>query len=486
MSPDMQRPNILIIHTDQQRWDTLKANGNQDIHTPNLDRLAAEGVNFDHHFVQNPVCMPSRVSFLTGQYPSALRITHMGVPVPSSTMTLAHLLRPYGYRSAYFGKMHFLPHANRDHRVPHPAYGFDQLEICDEPGIYEDSYRAWVRSLAPDQLEHLSIGLPPSTDTWYRTMGWAGAVPHQVVRPRDGMGVIHPFPGDEQYTHSAWVADRTIDFLHQQPDRRPFLCMAGFYPPHTPWVVPQRYLDLYDPTSFRLPAFPPELEAGRVAAGCTDERLRLDRHGYYALISEVDHHVGRILEALSGAGLAGQTLVIFTSDHGFWMGEHLKWSKGYPGDDAIARVPLLVRWPGALASPGRTVHGLIEAVDVLPTLLEAAGIPIPPHVQGRSFLSALVGAQGDSGPRPTEGVPFAGREAVLMESAGWKNLRSATFRYLVRSDGRESLWDLAADPGENHDVAADPAYSAILTEGRHLLLKRLLQIEQPLERTWPY
>src|SRR3712207_3030163 len=134
----MRRPNILIVYTDQQRWDALGANGNHDIKTPNLDRLAAEGVNFTHHVVQNPVCMPSRVSFLTGQYPSTLRTTHMGVPVPADTLTLPRMLKNYGYVSANIGKLHFLPHANRDHRAVHPDYGFDQLEISDEPGCYED------------------------------------------------------------------------------------------------------------------------------------------------------------------------------------------------------------------------------------------------------------------------------------------------------------------------------------------------------------
>jgi arylsulfatase A-like enzyme len=123
-----------FIYTDQQRWDTLGVNGNREILTPNLDRLAAQGVNFDHHFVQNPVCMPSRVSCLTGQYPSTLRISHMGVPVPEQTSTLPRLLKPYGYTCANIGKLHFVPHANRDHREAYPDYGFDHTEISDEPG----------------------------------------------------------------------------------------------------------------------------------------------------------------------------------------------------------------------------------------------------------------------------------------------------------------------------------------------------------------
>ncbi|MCY4525785.1 MAG: sulfatase-like hydrolase/transferase, partial [Anaerolineaceae bacterium] len=178
----MERPNILILYTDQQRHDALGINGNADIQTPVLDRLARDGVNFDHCFVQNPVCMPSRASFLSGCYPSSLGITHMGVPLPADVVTLPHLLRPYGYRSANIGKLHFLPHANRDHRVPHPMYGFDHLEISDEPGVYEDAYRAWVRSFAPEQLDELSAGLPPGAEVWRRTLG----IPDEVRHPHAG------------------------------------------------------------------------------------------------------------------------------------------------------------------------------------------------------------------------------------------------------------------------------------------------------------
>ena len=128
--------------------------------------------------------MPSRVSMLTGHYPSALRITHMGVPVPPDTVALPYLLRPYGYRTANIGKLHFLPHANRDHRTPHPAYGFDHLEISDEPGVYEDAYRAWVRRAAPDQLDFLSVGLLPATGVWYDLMGVADSWTHPDLAER--------------------------------------------------------------------------------------------------------------------------------------------------------------------------------------------------------------------------------------------------------------------------------------------------------------
>ena len=468
----MKRPNILILYTDQQRHDALGANGNREILTPNLDRFAIEGVNFDHHFVQAPVCMPSRASFLSGCYPSQLGITHMGVPMPEDIVTLPHLLRPYGYRSSNIGKLHFLPHANRDHRVPHPAYGFDHLEISDEPGVYEDAYQAWVRTVAPEQIDRISVGLPPGADVWQRTMGIQDEVQHPLAGPRQDFRDAIPFPAPDEVTHTAFVADQTIAFLRQQ--RGPFLCIAGFYSPHAPWVVPQRWLDCYDRQALGLPQYPPEIEASRNAAGFSDEALRTARHGYYAMVSEVDHHVGRILAALDEQGLAENTIVVFTSDHGEWLGEHLRFGKGWPGADAISRVPLLLRWPAGGLVSRRRVSEIVEAVDVLPTLLEAAGIQIPPHLQGTSLLPLSRGAPADSS------------ASAVMEANGWKTLRTAGHRYLVHADGRESLWDLEQDPREYRDVAGDEQYSAVLAEHRHVLLQRLLAMERPLPRTWIY
>lgn len=471
----MKRPNILIIYTDQQRWDAVGVNGNSEIITPNLDRLARQGTNFDHCFVQNPVCMPSRVSFLTGQYPSQLGITHMAVPVPRDTVTLPRLLKPYGYRSANIGKLHFLPHANRDHRVPHPDYGFDHLEICDEPGVYQDAYRAWVERQAPDQLDHLSVGLPPATDAWYKVMGRADPVKHPAEGGRHDFRGPIPFPGRAEFTHSSFVAEQTIAFLTQQDGRRPFLCIAGFFSPHAPWVVPQRYLDMYDPATFSLPDYPPALTAQQAAIpSCSDARRRAAKHGYYAMVSEVDDHVGRILDQLDAQGLADDTIVVFTSDHGEWLGDHMLFGKGYPGDDAVSRVPLIIRWPAEDVSRGKTVSEIVEAVGVVPTLLTCAGIQIPPHIQGHGLASALRGAE------------FDGSGSALLEAAGWKSLRTPGYRYVIRGDGEEHLWDLTRDPVGDEDVAGDPRYAVELAQQRLFLLQRILKIERPGMRVWPY
>jgi arylsulfatase A-like enzyme len=467
----VKRPNILILQTDQQRWDALGANGNRDISTPNLDRLANQGVNFNRCFVQNPLCMPSRFSFLSGRYPSTLGVTHNGVPVPVDAPTLPRLLQPYGYHSADIGKLHFLPHANRDHREPHPDYGFDHLEVSDEPGCYEDAYRAWVRRRAPEQLDLISVGLPPAAATWQRLTGRSDGIKHPEERfPKHPI----PFAGRPDLTHTAFVSEQTVEYLRTRRADTPFLCIAGFYSPHSPWVVPPEFLEIYDPETIALPDFPEEVEAQRGEAGFTDQVLRGARHGYYAMVSEVDHHVGRILEALDERGMAESTIVVFTSDHGDWLGEHLRWGKGYPAHDCISRVPCIVRWPEGTGSAGRTVTDIVEAVDVVPTLLECAGIQVPSQLQGRSLKPIL------------EGEEAAPRDAAMVEFTGWKSLRTDRFRYIAEGDGGESLFDLEAPFGEYHDVAHEPGYADALADMRRRMVNRLIEMERPSPRTWAY
>jgi arylsulfatase A-like enzyme len=466
----LKRPNILLIHTDQQRWDTLKANGNGLIKTPNLDRLAAEGTNFDHCFVQNPVCMPSRVSMLTGQYCSALKITHMAVTVPEQTLTIQKLLRNYGYYNALIGKLHFLPHSNRDHREPHPAYDFHRMELSDEPGCYEDAYRAWVRSKAPDQLDCVSLGLPQLTEVWQRNTGFKDGIKHPA---RSLKGAV-PFQGRSDLTNAAFVGEQTMQFLNDHQGA-PFFCFASFYSPHSPWVAPQEFMDLYDPAGIPVPDFPPDVEARRSEGKFSDEEIRSVTHGYYAMISEVDHWVGKILDTLDELNLSDDTIVVFTSDHGEWLGEHLKYGKGYWAPDAVSRVPLIFKVPAAWrGARERHVLDIVECVDIVPTLLRLAGIPIPAEIQG------------DQLPVTTDYKDCEGDGLGLTEYHGWKSLRLPNFRYVVNSDGSEQLYDLKTDPREYTNVANESEYAGALNRARTALIQRMLRIEQPLKREWAY
>lgn len=462
----MKRPNILLIYTDQQRWDALGASGNNEIHTPNLDKLAAGGAFFSQHFVQNPICMPSRASFMSGRYPSSLGITHMAVPVPEETMTLPKYLRNYGYRTANIGKLHFLPHANRDHRNVHPNYGFDHLEISDEPGCYEDAYRAWVRMKAPGQLPYLSLGLPPATEVWYELMNIQDHIEHPEREPKHAVA----FPGRSDVTHSTFVTEQTIEFIRR--DRpEPWLCVSGFYSPHAPWVAPQEFLDLYDPDQLTLPEYPPEFEAKRSGKYFSDYELRSVKHGYYAMISEVDYCVGKLMQELKDTGQDENTIVIFTSDHGEYLGDHLRYQKGYPGEDCISRVPLIIHHPKM--NPQK-IEGIVEAVDVLPTILECCAVPVPSILQGESLAPAL------------RGEAFPGKKCAIMEYDQWRNIRTADFRYLCESDGKEGLYDIRTDPAQYHNLAGEPEYQDELSRMRKLMLQRMIEINQPIPRVWPY
>lgn len=192
------------------------------------------------------------------------------------------------------------------------------------------------------------------------------------------------------------------------------------------------------------------------------------------MVSEVDHHVGRIMACLKETGQSEDTIVIFTSDHGEWLGEHLKYGKGYPGNDSVSRVPLILCWPRGIDRPGRTLSSIVEAVDVLPTLLECCGIQIPHGLQGRSLLPYIEGKRGSH------------RDSALMEHHGWKNLRTERYRYLCESSGKEMLYDIGKDPREYADIAQEPAYSDVLSEMRGRMLHRLLEMERPLPRIWSY
>jgi arylsulfatase A-like enzyme len=465
-------PNVLFILTDQQRWDSLGASGNPDVHTPNLDRLASTGTYFTNCHVQNPVCMPSRASILAGRYPSALGITDMGVPFPENEAHLATYFSRAGYETAYFGKLHFLPHANRDHTLPHPDYGYDQIAISDEPGVYEDAYRAWVRARAPSQLDLLSFGLPPARATWLKTMGWNDTVQHPAPPAGTGGGrhdAAGPvaFPGRDDCTHTAFVRERTLDFLRRRRDGQPFLCVASFYPPHAPWRTPQKYLDLYQPDQLQLPENLPE----PVGDHLTETQLRAARHGYYAMVSEVDDAVGSLMDGLREQGLEDNTIVVFLSDHGEWLGEHGRFGKGYPAHDAVSRVPCIFRVPG---QEPRCLDGLVEAVDVLPTLLELCGLTVSSRLQGRSLANTCKG--GD----------FCPRSSALIEQGGWSGLRTPTHRYNLRADATEHLFDLEASPSGHVEVTQDPAHASALSQCRKELALRQLQIRQPHLPIWRY
>jgi arylsulfatase A-like enzyme len=450
---EMKRPNVLVLFTDQQRWDTINCAGNPHIQTPNLDRLAREGVLFENAFCNNPVCMPSRQSMLSGQYPSAIGCNANGIEMREGVPTLATILKPYGYHTANLGKLHFKNHSNRNHREPHPTYGFDHLVLSDEPGCYDDAYIKWVEAHDPSQVENCRCTTPPA---------WTGKP--VVKQPRD-THEPYLFEGPEHLTHSAFVADETADFIRHHSGQ-PFFAIAGFYAPHAPVNPPARFVEMYDISQMPLPL----MAEGENRLGLSDDEWRKVKAYYYALVTHVDDQIGRILAALDEVGEREDTIVIFTSDHGDHLGDHGTVAKGPPGYDSCLHVPLIVCWPGAIPG-GQRKPELIELVDIAPTLVDLCGVQIPPVFQGRSFRPLM------------QGEAYEERPSVFMEyhdpfGVSWKTVRTHEFKYCISNREGELLFDLRSDPGELNNVADDGDHREALNRMREELVRRWFSVEK--------
>jgi len=429
----MKRPNVLFLYTDQQRWDALGASGNPCIHTPNLDRLASGGVLFENAFCNAPVCMPSRQSMLSGQYPSVVGCTCNGIEMPEDALTVQRILRASGYRTAQI-------------------YGFDHMLLSDEPGCYDDAYIKWVEMHDPAAVPLCQASTPPA---------WTGkpveAEPRNTHEP-------YLFRGPEGLSHSAFVADECISFVEQQCGS-PFFAIGGFYAPHTPLNPPKRFVDLYDIDSLPLPHMNPDDNR----LGLSQAAWRKVKAYYYALVSHVDDQVGRILDGLERLGIADDTLVLFTSDHGEHLGDHGRIQKGAPGYDSCSHVPLLMSYAGGFAG-GQRHASLVEGVDIVPTILDYCGVQIPPQLQGRSLRPLL------------DGKPFEARNSVFIEhrfpfGASWKTVRTREFKLCASGDGQRELYDLRSDPHELHNVAGDEQYSATMADMQAELVRRWFDVE---------
>ena len=358
---EAQRPNILFIMTDQHRWDCLGANGNELIQTPHLDALASDGANFTHFFVQAPVCVPSRVSFFTGRYPHSHKNRVNYTPLDRSEVLMQARLREVGYQTASVGKLHYHPPTAAEAK----RTGFDFVELHDAVSPLDpfSDYVAWRK-------QH-----DPQAHIGYRAL--AKNVP-------DGK---NPFRQaiDEQFTETSWVGLRTRHYIRQMTDDdQPFFLFCSFWKPHAPFEVPQPFDSLYDGVEIPLPD-PVTLEEimrlpvplrllilrGRPAYDTDRTRLQWMYRSYYGAISHIDREVGRILAALAEAGVAENTIVVFSSDHGDQLLEH-----GLMGKncffEASVRVPFILRWPGQIR-PGQHEE-LVESVDLVPTLFELAGL----------------------------------------------------------------------------------------------------------------
>jgi arylsulfatase len=477
------RPNVLLICTDQQRYDALGASGNDEIDTPNLDRLAAEGVLFENCYVQNPVCGPSRASLMTGRYVHSHGLWANGVALPPHERIFTKDLADAGYDCGLVGKLHLSAcHGGRTETRPDDGFRVFRWAHDPYPGSSENEYHRWLRAYRPDLYD---AAVDPESPVTFDTM-----------------------PSEAHY--SRWIGNETIQFLRSGRERdKPFCFVANFFDPHHGFGAPKEYVDRYDPAVLSRPVTvtgelagkPPIFsEASRRSyAGhargfveYTDTELQQVKAAYYAMVTLVDAEVGRILAALEQEGLAGNTLVIFTSDHGEMLGDHQLMLKGPMMYDCAVRVPLLMRWPGSLPAGHRRTE-LVQWIDLAPTVLDAAGLPPLCRCQGASLLR-LARGESDAWHRDWALSEYRDSGHPYDPAVHTTMLRHDRWKLVVHhgppATGRQrtgELYDLVADPRELDNLWDVDTHADV----RHALQEKLLDVlvvaedrSQPREAFW--
>ena len=458
----MKRKHIFLIITDQQRYDTIAALGAGHMHTPHLDRLVREGTSFDNCFVTAPSCVPSRASLFNGCYPHATGILRNG---QAWQRTWVSSLAEHGYHCVNVGKMHTIPYDAKA--------GFAERFVAENKDRYYEG--RWYADEWDKALVHRGQ-VKPSRER-YR------ALPDY----RDRLGAYDwTLPAE---SHADFFVGGLAEWwLQTRPKPEKLFMQIGFLGPHPPYdplpAYAQRYLDdpnlpVPEPRPSDLDDLPAFLKAKRVhdtqvdhdavlwKLDPTHEQLRRLRAYYAANVTMIDEALGRLLATLERQGYLDDALIVFTSDHGDNLGDHglsQKWSMY----DTVTRVPAIVWAPGEVAAGVRQA-GLCQLFDLGPTVLEWAGVPVPPHCQARSLMPAL---QGD---------PWTGRDQVYAEQAGDVALTGAGLFTMIRESRYKlmhiagsdegQLFDLQADPGELRNLWNDPASR----EERLRLVAALLQ-----------
>ncbi len=448
--------NVIWITTDHMRYDVLGANGHPSAFTPNLDRLFRNGVSFDNCFCQNPLCMPSRCSFMTGLYPPQTQVTNNGRDLrPDFSPTAPEVFRNAGFQTAQIGKLHFQSHEDCDlDPRPRHSYGFDVFWQAEEPGPYEDAYLKWLRGEHPGLVDLFRV---PRSNSPHRIAGESCTV------------LNAPW----QASFSGWVAEQTSRYLSghfgQRTDNQ-FIHM-GFYAPHPP-LNPTA--DMFAPyKDIVIPAArihdnegddKPEMLKrwlDQADPGRADEY----RRHFLAMVTGVDFAVGQLVATLTQIGALEDTLIVFSADHGDMCGDHGIYGKGHHFYDEVMHLPLALHWPRGLGTAERRVKGLFEMVDLLPTLMGLCGLPAHPAMAGKSCSEALL-----------ENREPEGRESVFAyHDPGHVMVRTEAGKYIRFADGGEVLYDFADREAERVNHALDPACKKQLDHMRGLAMARILE-----------
>jgi arylsulfatase len=471
--PANDTPNILWIMTDQQPVGTVGAFGNPTIKTPHIDRMAHEGVRFDQAFIAAYPCGPSRASLLTGLYAHNHGAVTNEVLLDEALPSLGNLCAETGYQTAYLGKWHLGGLMTRhgdgwySRRIPNDEqFTFEPVD----GGTGEDEsctgFSEWIGGWRHYRDYLRQVGFGKQVDE-HRALGQHNALP-------SGPDSEHSFSLIPQEHHvEAFIADQAERYIRAAADsgRQPFAAVVSFYGPHLPVTPPRPWDELYAmadvPVPFGIdedltakPANQAEARS-RFADGWTTEQYIDYVRRYWGFVSYIDEQIGRVLRALDETGQAENTIVVFASDHGDMIGEHgLIYKLTGAVYDTLMRTPLIVRYPKHLAAGG-VCSQLISSIDILPTVLDLAGIEVPSGLDGRSFMPSIRDPKQVHRPRVFTDVMNKG---LIVFDGRWK------YGFHWALDNAQELYDLHDDPHEQHNRAHDATCASIVKDLRaHLI-----------------
>lgn len=403
-----RRPNVIYFFPDQMRAQAMGCQGNEQIKTPNIDRLASQGVHFNNTLANTPVCCPARAILQSGQYCHKNGMVANDLRLREDITSLGDVLSAEGYRTGFVGKWHLDGGQRMPGYVP--------------PGPRRQGWQSW----ATNQCSHRHF----STQYF-----------------RDTPDVI-PM---EKFETEGWT-DLGLEFIDENRGADdPFFLMLQLGPPHNPYKAPPEYEAMYDAESIQLR---PNYKKGERVPG------KQDIASYYAMVTGIDDQVGRLMKTLDEWGLSEDTIFVFNSDHGDMLGSQGMWLKRKPWEESI-RVPGIIRYPAKI-KPGRESNALISHVDMMPTLLSLCGAPIPGEVQGQD-LSKLVLGDTEEGPESAYFQIFGPYQSGGVADA-WRGVRTQRYMYARYRDKPWVLYDLEKDPYEMENLADDPAAASLVAE----------------------
>lgn len=491
-----KKPNILLITSDQQHYNTIGA-FNEEIKTPNLDRLVKEGTYFKRAYTVNPTCTPTRASLITGKYPSQHGAWTLGTKLMESEHTVGEDFIRAGYRTALVGKAHFQPLKGEDGYESLEAYPILQ-DLDFWRNFHECFYGFEHAELARNHTNEAHVGQHYAI--WMEEKGLSGWRDY-FLPPTGSMdkNAKRVWEIPEEYHYDAWIAERTEALLEAYAEKEePFFLWASFFDPHPDYFAPEPWAGLYDPEKLTVPGLTPgehdanspfhrlsQEEAPDVSAykksgfglhgvhsHLHDEaELKKDVAVYYGMVSLMDKYIGKILNKLDELKLAEDTLVIFTTDHGHFFGQHGLIAKGPFMYDDLIRVPFIVRYPGRVPG-GRVSAAMQSLVDFVPTILDYCGIKEPDGLSGVSQRSVW---NGEAEQVRSHIICEHNHERGSVDLRTYVDERYKLTLYLGMDCG--DLYDLQNDPDEVHNLWPEPEYKNLKAE----LMFRFLQAEMERE-----